>query len=187
MKVGEEKASPAPKKWDNRYLGFHGDATLRTPRSKLLARVLRHDQLNRQRKLGRAFVGFEEGEICFPPTYKYDKNAKCFDTTSKRRCPAWTDRILYYTRKENKVTNGAMESQKASQETAAEARPAGPAVVSEVVCVVPQKIQGGEDSQATGGVKGVQNAPVLRLRDYYSVDARTSDHRPVCADFELHL
>jgi phosphatidylinositol-bisphosphatase len=29
------------------------------------------DQLNLERKEGRAFVGFEEGVINFAPTYKY--------------------------------------------------------------------------------------------------------------------
>lgn len=44
---------------------------------------------------GAAFKGFKEAKIHFPPTYKYDVGTQLFDTSSKQRAPAYTDRILY--------------------------------------------------------------------------------------------
>ncbi|XP_014682355.1 inositol polyphosphate 5-phosphatase K isoform X2 [Equus asinus] len=46
----------------------------------------RHDPLLRQ---------FQEGPLLFPPTYKFDKNSDNYDTSEKKRKPAWTDRILW--------------------------------------------------------------------------------------------
>lgn len=44
---------------------------------------------------GAAFKGFKEAKINFMPTYKYDVGTQLFDTSSKQRAPAYTDRILY--------------------------------------------------------------------------------------------
>jgi len=57
--------------------------------------LLRHDQLLRTISEGRAFTDFAEGEIKFPPTFKFDKGTLDYDTSHKQRIPAWTDRILF--------------------------------------------------------------------------------------------
>jgi len=47
---------------------------------------------------GKAFAGLREGPITFPPTYKFDKGVAspaAYDTSEKRRIPAWCDRILF--------------------------------------------------------------------------------------------
>jgi hypothetical protein len=31
----------------------------------------------------------------FAPTYKYDRNSDSYDTSEKKRCPAWCDRVMY--------------------------------------------------------------------------------------------
>ena len=38
---------------------------------------------------------FNESNINFPPTYKFDLNSACYDTSSKKRIPSYTDRILF--------------------------------------------------------------------------------------------
>ena len=41
------------------------------------------------------FAGFQESRITFPPTYKFDVGSDDYDSSKKRRTPAWTDRVLY--------------------------------------------------------------------------------------------
>lgn len=52
------------------------------------------DQLSNQMILGESFPFYNEMEIKFPPTYKFNKNTDEYDTSEKMRIPAWTDRIL---------------------------------------------------------------------------------------------
>ncbi|KAL8153693.1 LOW QUALITY PROTEIN: hypothetical protein V2J09_011453 [Rumex salicifolius] len=65
--------------------------------------LLERDQLRRQQKRGRAFSEWYEGNIYFPPTYKYLHNSDRYagddmQPSEKRRTPAWCDRILWYGR-----------------------------------------------------------------------------------------
>lgn len=65
--------------------------------------LLRHDQLKREMKTCDAFVGFEEGSIRFPPTYKFDRFTNeyaCDENGIVKRVPAYTDRILWRVRAE---------------------------------------------------------------------------------------
>jgi synaptojanin len=49
----------------------------------------------KQQEAGNVFNDFLEGEINFPPTYKYDLFSEDYDTSEKCRAPAWTDRVLW--------------------------------------------------------------------------------------------
>jgi inositol polyphosphate 5-phosphatase INPP5B/F len=62
-----------------------------------LAEMRKLDQLNVERAHGRAFEGFEEGVIQFPPTYKYQPGTDGYEKRpeKKLRAPAWCDRILW--------------------------------------------------------------------------------------------
>ncbi|KAF6063921.1 Increased recombination centers protein 22-2 domain protein [Candida albicans] len=60
---------------------------------KLYAKIFECDQLNKQMANGESFPFFSEQEINFPPTYKFDKGTKVYDTSEKQRIPAWTDRL----------------------------------------------------------------------------------------------
>eukprot|EP00934_Nitzschia_sp_Nitz4_P008839 Nitzschia sp. Nitz4//scaffold9_size221794//125614//126687//NITZ4_001360-RA/size221794-processed-gene-0.23-mRNA-1//1//CDS//3329561043//8829//frame0 len=65
------------------------------PSPKGLAKLLPHDQLRQTIVEGRAFPGFTEGKLTFAPTFKFDKGTGDYDTSHKKRVPAWTDRILF--------------------------------------------------------------------------------------------
>nr|XP_038960017.1 phosphatidylinositol polyphosphate 5-phosphatase type IV isoform X2 [Rattus norvegicus] len=47
---------------------------------------------------GSIFKGFEEAEIHFLPSYKFDIGKDTYDSTSKQRTPSYTDRVLYKSR-----------------------------------------------------------------------------------------
>ena len=59
-------------------------------------KLLVHDQLRKAFKEEKCFEGFEEAQIDFKPTYKFDKHDRTqWDQSEKQRKPAWTDRILW--------------------------------------------------------------------------------------------
>lgn len=62
-----------------------------------LATLRERDQLNIERKRGNAFVGFNEGELNFPPTYKYQPGTDDYERRAEKklRAPAWCDRVLW--------------------------------------------------------------------------------------------
>lgn len=63
-----------------------------------LSPLLLCDQFRREHQAGKIFRGFLEPDITFPPTYKFDKGATgefAYDSSEKRRVPAWCDRIVY--------------------------------------------------------------------------------------------
>ncbi|XP_030746355.1 synaptojanin-1 isoform X2 [Sitophilus oryzae] len=68
--------------------------------------ILANDQLKKQQEEGNVFKNFIEGEITFPPTYKYDLFSDDYDTSEKCRAPAWTDRVLWKRRKQPPEMNG---------------------------------------------------------------------------------
>ncbi|CBN80141.1 conserved unknown protein [Ectocarpus siliculosus] len=55
------------------------------------------DQLTIARASGTAFQEFQEGPLCFPPSYKYIPGTKEYDQRPEKkvRCPSWCDRVLY--------------------------------------------------------------------------------------------
>nr|BAT46556.1 inositol polyphosphate 5-phosphatase K [Tokudaia muenninki] len=56
----------------------------------------KHDQLLRE---------FQEGPLLFPPTYKFDRHSNNYDTSEKKRKPAWTDRILWRLKRQPSQAN----------------------------------------------------------------------------------
>ncbi|KAK0727324.1 Endonuclease/exonuclease/phosphatase [Lasiosphaeria miniovina] len=65
-----------------------------------LSKLLDRDQLlvARRRNPGFRLRAFEEFPITFAPTYKYDVGTDNYDSSEKKRSPAWCDRILYRAR-----------------------------------------------------------------------------------------
>ena len=66
-------------------------------KSHNLPRLLERDQLllSRKKNPGFRLRAFHESPITFAPTYKYNVGSDDYDTSEKRRTPAWCDRILY--------------------------------------------------------------------------------------------
>ncbi|KAH9617066.1 hypothetical protein KSS87_004452, partial [Heliosperma pusillum] len=63
--------------------------------------LLEKDQLRSEQRRGHVFSGWNEGNIYFPPTYKYSHNSDRYSgddmhPNEKRRTPAWCDRILWH-------------------------------------------------------------------------------------------
>ncbi|KAG8042072.1 hypothetical protein G9C98_000063 [Cotesia typhae] len=89
------------------HLTAHQDKVKERPREEVIQWVtdtyfpsssavsMNKDQLRSVLNEGSVLRGFEEAPITFPPTYKYDPGTQTFDSSSKQRAPAYTDRILY--------------------------------------------------------------------------------------------
>lgn len=62
-----------------------------------LGPLLERDQLLVERKKNPGFRlrVFNESTITFAPTYKYDVGSDTYDSSEKKRSPAWCDRLLY--------------------------------------------------------------------------------------------
>ncbi len=79
----------------NYRIDLTNDEAKQLIRDKDWETLLSADQLRVQQKEGKVFRNYIEGEINFPPTYKYDLNSEDYDTSEKCRVPAYTDRILF--------------------------------------------------------------------------------------------
>ncbi|KJK80611.1 hypothetical protein H634G_04850 [Metarhizium anisopliae BRIP 53293] len=73
------------------------DTVVKAVKQQQLAKLLDRDQLLVARRRNAAFRlrAFEELPITFSPTYKYDVGTDTYDTSEKRRSPAWCDRLLF--------------------------------------------------------------------------------------------
>ncbi len=99
--------------------------------SNSIAELVKGDQLLFEQAAGRVAVGFSEGPLGFPPTYKFDVGTDAYDSGPKRRVPSYTDRILF---------------------------------------------------------RAAEGPPAMQLLSYRSISAiKTSDHRPVVAEFSMAL
>lgn len=91
---------------DHEHIFFSGDLNYRIDMDRQRAIDLiysnqwdllhKSDQLLKQMdNLSFPLHNFCEGELNFPPTFKYDIGSDEYDTSEKRRIPSWCDRILY--------------------------------------------------------------------------------------------
>jgi hypothetical protein len=96
--------------WESDYLVWMGDLNFRIEGEDSYVRnlisnitasepydfssLLVDDQLLKYKK--DLFPHFSEGVIQFKPTYKLDIGTSVYDTSEKRRVPAWCDRVLYH-------------------------------------------------------------------------------------------
>jgi hypothetical protein len=73
------------------------DTVVAAVKANNLTKLLERDQLLVARRRNAAFKlrAFDEMPITFAPTYKYDVGTDNYDTSEKKRSPAWCDRLLY--------------------------------------------------------------------------------------------
>ncbi|KAI9835235.1 MAG: hypothetical protein M1838_005358 [Thelocarpon superellum] len=73
------------------------DTVVNAVKANNLTKLLERDQLllSRRKNPGFRLRAFKESPITFAPTYKYDVGMDRYDTSEKRRSPAWCDRVLY--------------------------------------------------------------------------------------------
>jgi endonuclease/exonuclease/phosphatase family metal-dependent hydrolase len=73
------------------------DTVVNAIKSNHLMKILERDQLllSKKRNPGFRLRAFNEAPITFAPTYKYDVGTDNYDSSEKRRSPAWCDRVLY--------------------------------------------------------------------------------------------
>ncbi|KAL2359310.1 hypothetical protein RJZ56_007843 [Blastomyces dermatitidis] len=66
-------------------------------KARNLPKLLDRDQLLASRRKNPSFRlrSFNEAPITFSPTYKYDVGSDQYDSSEKKRSPAWCDRLLY--------------------------------------------------------------------------------------------
>eukprot|EP00794_Sanderia_malayensis_P015643 gene15643-17222_t len=69
----------------------------------IIQQLYPHDQLQNLLSKGKIFQGFQETEIDFLPTYKFDVNTDNYDTSAKKRIPSWTDRVLYRSKQPDQI------------------------------------------------------------------------------------
>jgi hypothetical protein len=75
------------------------DRTKELITKKKWSKLAESDQLIRELRKGRAFDGWLEGALHFPPTYKYESNSSKYcgeDPNKGRRTPSWCDRVLSF-------------------------------------------------------------------------------------------
>ncbi|KAL7266944.1 hypothetical protein RUND412_010489 [Rhizina undulata] len=81
----------------NYRIDMHRDSVISKVRNDDLNALLDRDQLltERRRNPGFRLRAFIESPITFAPTYKYDVGTDTYDSSEKKRVPAWCDRLLY--------------------------------------------------------------------------------------------
>ncbi|XP_006900694.1 PREDICTED: 72 kDa inositol polyphosphate 5-phosphatase [Elephantulus edwardii] len=79
------------------------EALLRSELGTDVSALLQHDQLTREMRRGSVFQGFQEPDIHFLPSYKFDIGKDTYDSTSKQRTPSYTDRVMYRSRHKDDI------------------------------------------------------------------------------------
>jgi phosphatidylinositol-bisphosphatase len=163
--------------------------------------LLPHDELVQQQKAGKAFHdGWKEGPIRFLPSYKYDVGrVGVFDSSEKRRCPSWCDRILYRTRADRQRYDARYRDQEAVRKRDEEMKAKGldEAVEDEDVLFDYNPETDGDNNDSFGEYDEHDPEPetvVTKegfsdeiLLEYYTSHMRvlSSDHKPIEAVFSL--
>ncbi|KAK7531289.1 phosphatase family protein-like protein [Phyllosticta citribraziliensis] len=160
--------------------------------------LLPHDELRQQQKAKKAFHdGWREGEINFLPTYKYDVGTVgVFDSSEKRRCPSWCDRILFRTRRDKSAYEQKIKEEEEIQKRDEEMKKEGldsnnddevlfeydPATDADDD--YDEFADAGEEPETVTTKEGFDDEIELEHYGAYQ-DVLSSDHKPLVAVFRL--
>jgi len=169
-------------------------ASLQTTISSLLP----HDELHQMMKAGKAFHdGWEEGPIRFLPSYKYDiGKVGVFDSSEKRRCPSWCDRIIYRTRTAKQQYESRVRDREAARQHDEEMKSKGMDMPGDYdVMYEYDPDTDGETYDDYDEAEDPEPEPIKTkddlsaeiLLEYYTTHMRvlSSDHKPLDAVFKL--
>ncbi|KZV66755.1 DNase I-like protein [Peniophora sp. CONT] len=160
---------------DHEIVFFQGDLNYRIDarRDAIVAAVdnndylgyLQHDQLSKEMRFNRGFRlrGFLEGGITFAPTYKYDPHSTTYDTSEKRRSPAWCDRVLWRAMSPERVR---LRQYRRYEPDVSDHRPVS-ASFRMTVKSVRQDERAGVKSEMVGVWRGKERALVDEARKFY--------------------
>ncbi|OCT67032.1 phosphatidylinositol polyphosphate 5-phosphatase type IV isoform X1 [Xenopus laevis] len=79
------------------------NSILQSKLEKDMSRLVQYDQLTKEMNGETIFKGFQEAEIQFLPTYKFDIGCDVYDSSSKQRTPSYTDRVVYKSRNKDDI------------------------------------------------------------------------------------
>ncbi|CUS10085.1 unnamed protein product [Tuber aestivum] len=156
--------------------------------------LLSHDQLYKQQKEAKAFVGFREGKIKFLPSYKYDiGTVGRWDSSVKARAPSWCDRILWKVKgaeaqeaRRGRARSRGMSILKDEVLFETEDSDEEDIVVSRADSVVPHVSSVPEAKAPTSVFRFPSGEIGLRQLYYTSCqNVTSSDHKPVVSMFEI--
>jgi phosphatidylinositol-bisphosphatase len=166
-----------------------------------IASLLPHDELHQQMKSGKAFHdGWAEGPVRFLPSYKYDiGKVGVFDSSEKRRCPSWCDRILYRTRAAKQRYDARVKELEDARKKDEEmkAKGMGTATDDDILYDYDPDTDGDNNAAYDEYEEDEDPAPQAILTkdglsdeillDYYTTHTRvlSSDHKPLDAVFSL--
>ena len=70
------------------YIAYESNGKIHEA-NEVLAKLLSQDQLNQSKRSNDVLEKYQEGEITFLPTYKYDHFSNIYDSSKKQRVPSW--------------------------------------------------------------------------------------------------
>ncbi|XP_066551480.1 inositol polyphosphate 5-phosphatase K isoform X2 [Amia ocellicauda] len=175
----EFNTSHCPKILDHKVVFWFGDLNFRIAdhgmhfmreaiNNKRFHLLWEKDQLIMAKKKEAFLREFEEGPLKFKPTYKFDLHSETYDTSGKKRKPAWTDRILWRLKMDTQTAAGEAETEK---EEGAQGEG--------------EELE--EDEERTL-VPEPESSVKLRLESYTThMSYGISDHKPVTGSFSLEM
>lgn len=146
----------------------------------------REDQLKQQQVLNPLFrlFNFKEAPILFDPTYKYDRGSDLYDSSEKKRIPAWCDRVLY--RAPSTLTNVYYRRHEIK---ASDHRPISAGFTVPVKTIIPEKKQQVEErirlEWRTNMIRLLKENKIRYITNYDLCDENEAEGRLDKADWDV--